>query len=103
MYYNGEGVEVNKKEAFIWYKESAENNFSSAQLKLGSIYYNQIGVVPDNEEALYWMEKGVEQNYNDFVFNYGFGRDGKERVYNILLKSAEQGGLIAQITLGWMY
>jgi TPR repeat protein len=44
MYYNGEGVQQNYKEALNWYRKAAEQGFAEAQNNLGLMYHNGEGV-----------------------------------------------------------
>ncbi len=55
MYFNGDGVPVNKREAFKWFKRSAEQGNPIAQGSLGLMYYNGEDVLVNKREALRWV------------------------------------------------
>ncbi len=74
MYYDGEGVEQNFKEAAKWTRKAADQGHATAQFNLGMMYERSQGVEKDDKEAVKWY-----------------------------LKSAEQGDAIAQMALGRMY
>ncbi len=61
MYYNGEGITRNYKEAFKWFRKASEQGNASAQYKLGVMYYEGKGVTRDEMEALKWWRKAAEQ------------------------------------------
>ena len=74
MYYNGDGITQDYKEAVKWFRKSAEQGNAQAQYNLGIMYYHG---------------KGVTQNYKESAKYYR--------------KSAEQGNAKAQYWLGLMY
>ena len=74
MYFNGEGVQKDFKEAVKWFRKAAEQGDADAQFALGFVYANGIGVPEDDKEAVKWYRK-----------------------------AAEQGGVYAQVYLGYMY
>ena len=55
MYYNGEGVAQDYKEALSWYEKAAAQEHPPAQTSLGIMYYNGEGVVQDPVEACKWL------------------------------------------------
>ena len=63
MYYYGEGVPQDYKEATKWYRLSAEQGNAMAQYNLGNSYYNGEGVPQDYKEAVKWQRKAAEQGY----------------------------------------
>jgi TPR repeat protein len=63
MYYFGEGVPQDYKEAIKWYSKSAEQGTADAQGALGTLYYHGKGVPQDYKEAIKWYSKSAEQNY----------------------------------------
>jgi hypothetical protein len=50
-YYNGDGVDVDKEEAFRYYKIAADQGHADAQYNVGSCYVNGDGVHVDKAEA----------------------------------------------------
>ena len=60
MYYNGQGVEQDYKQALYWYTRAAEQNYPPAQLDLGDMYLTGNGVDVDIEKAKYWLGKAEE-------------------------------------------
>lgn len=63
MYYFGDGVQQDYKEAFKWYSKSAVQGTAAAQGALGTLYYHGKGVSRDHKEALKWYSKSAEQGY----------------------------------------
>ena len=61
IYYNGEGVPKDNKEALKWFKMSADQGDAVGQFNLGVMYYNGEGVRKDNKEAVKWYLKAAEQ------------------------------------------
>ena len=55
MYYNGEGVPQDYKEAAKWYRKSAEQGDADAQSNLGYMYYIGTGVIEDYVTAYAWV------------------------------------------------
>ncbi len=60
MYYKGEGVTQDYKEAVKWYQLSAEQGHSEAQYKLGEIHENGKGVPQDKDKAVNWYLLSAE-------------------------------------------
>lgn len=74
VYYEGEGVIQDYKEAVKWFRLAAEQGDAPAQCSLGYMYGNGDGVIQDYKEAAKWCRL-----------------------------AAEQGDASAQHNLGWMY
>ncbi|WP_221898635.1 tetratricopeptide repeat protein [Bathymodiolus japonicus methanotrophic gill symbiont] len=51
------------KEAFRWYRKSAEQGNAGAQYYLGKMYRNGQGGVWDDKEAVKWFRKAAEQGH----------------------------------------
>jgi len=66
MYYNGTGVNRNRRLAFEWCKKAAEKGFFFAQYKLGYLYYMGEGTEVDKAQAYKWYRKGVSQSKSLF-------------------------------------
>ena len=63
MYYLGEGVEQNHKQAFAWYLLAAEQGDANAQYSLGNLYLLGEGIQPNQEEAIFWYQKSAGQGH----------------------------------------
>jgi len=61
MYYNGEGIPKNDKEAVKWYRLSAEQGHASAQYYLGQLYDEGRGVPQNDKTAVKWWTLAAEQ------------------------------------------
>lgn len=51
MYYNGQGVPQDYKEAVSWYTKAAEQGHAKAQFSLGAMYTDGRGVPQDSKVA----------------------------------------------------
>jgi TPR repeat protein len=67
MYYLGQGTLKDDKEAFKWYKKSAELELlglglgdTKAMLMLGVMYYRGQGTLKNPQLAKYWIKKAYE-------------------------------------------
>jgi TPR repeat protein len=110
MYYFGECVQKDYKEAFKWYIKSAEQGNPLAQQKIGLIYSFGDGVQQDYKEASRWYAKAAEQGYAKAQYSLGVQYDKGQGVpqdykkaLNWYTKAAEQGYADAQIKVGVMY
>ena len=53
-YHNGwSGVKQDYQQAAYWYRKSADQGYSSAQLNLGYLYSKGLGVSQDQQQAVY--------------------------------------------------
>jgi TPR repeat protein len=111
MYYIGQGVAQNYKQAVYWITKAAEQGHPYAQYNLGVSYDEGQGVTQDYKQAVYWWTRAAEQGNVPAQSNLGFlyvdGRVGvpqdyKQAVY-WLTKAAEQGDDSAQSSLGFLY
>ena len=64
MYYNGEGVTRDAKQAVYWWQKAAEQGDAGAQYNLGVMYGKGEGVTRDAKQAVYWWQKSAEQGYS---------------------------------------
>jgi TPR repeat protein len=71
MYYHGEGVERDLKEAARLYRLAAEQGVASAQNNLGVMYKNGEGVFPDKKEAARLYRLAAEQGVASAQYNLG--------------------------------
>jgi len=63
MYYNGQGVPQDYKEAVRWYRLAAEQGNAPAQNDLGARYTYGQGVPRDYKEAVRWYRLAADQGY----------------------------------------
>ena len=113
IYFKGEEVPKDYKEAVKWYTRSAEQGYAPAQLNLGVMYHMGEGVLQDDKQAVKWYRKLAEKQgqvmaqYNlGLIHSKGYGssegpQDYKEAV-KWYRKAAEQGHANAQCNLGMM-
>ena len=77
MYYEGQGVEQNFKDAAKWFRKAAEQENAIAQINLGLMYLRGKGVPEDLKEAAKWFRKAAEQGnamaQHSLGFMYGKG------------------------------
>ena len=110
MYYNGEGVLDDDKEAVKWYRKSADQGYVPAQACLGYMYENGRGVEQDFKEAFKWYQKAADQGQvvaqnnlgKMYAKGQGVEQDFKE-AFKWYRKAAEQGYSDAQYNLGVTY
>ena len=57
MYYKGEGVAKNDKEALKRFEKAAMQGLTAAQRMVGAMYYHGQGVTKDKRQALKWYKK----------------------------------------------
>ena len=65
LYYNGEGVIQDYKEAMKWFRLSAEQGHTKAQHNLGSAYGNGKGVIQDYIYAHMWWNIAASNGVDD--------------------------------------
>ncbi|MGK5094993.1 tetratricopeptide repeat protein [Deltaproteobacteria bacterium TL4] len=109
-YAKGLGVHKNEKEAFRWYKKSAEQGFAPAQVNLGKMYYTGKGVVQDEQEAVRWFQLAAEQgnplgqNWLGLMYQLGDGiKQSYPEAFKWYKKAAEQGNAEGEDNVGYMY
>ena len=61
MYYHGQGVAQNYKEAIKWWEIAADQGYADSQYNLGSIYANGIGNEKDPRKAIQWWTLAANQ------------------------------------------
>ena len=71
MYYYGEGLPQDYKQAVYWYKKSADQGDAFAQYNLALNFYNGEGVPQDYKQAVYWYKKSANQGYAKAQYNLG--------------------------------
>lgn len=71
IYFNGDGVPENRKEAVKWLRKAAEQGHSFAQYALGHLYAKGESVPEDDKEAVKWYRKAAEQGHANAQNNLG--------------------------------
>jgi hypothetical protein len=71
MYYNGQEVEQNYKEAFKWFRVSAQKGLSDAKFYLGLMYYDGKAVARNYSNAFYLFLSAAKQGQNKAQFILG--------------------------------
>ena len=110
MYYSGEGVTQDHREAARWLIKAAQQGHAEAQTLLGNMYKTGEGVAQDQSEAVRWYRKAAEQEHAGAQNNLGLAyrtgvgvpRDHREAIRSFR-RAAEQGLKQAQYNLGDMY
>ena len=103
MYFKGEGVEQNKKEAIDLLRKAADGGHGKAQYSLAVICDKGDGTPQDKQEAVKWYRKAAEQGHAQSQFDLGVmytngegvSKDRAEAV-KWLRKAAGQGIVNAQ-------
>lgn len=72
MYYFGEYVDKDYKEAIKWWRNIAELGDVRAQFYLGVMYAHGWGVTQNYKEAVKWYRKAAEQDYVAAQCNLGY-------------------------------
>lgn len=110
MYYNGQGVPVNKIMAFVWLDMASANGNKLAQNKLGYMYEKgEVAGTKDEVKATNEYLKSAMQNYNVAQLNLAmkFNNSFKEENHKIAAfwyqKAANNGSTPAMNNLGNMY
>ena len=71
MYYNGDGVKQDHKEAVKWVRKAAAQGNAMAQHNLGAMYKNGEGVQRNYKKAVEWYRKAAEQGVTQAQNNLG--------------------------------
>ena len=71
MYFNGQGVSQDYKEAVKWDRLAAQQGYVDAQYHLGMMYAKGIGVPQDYKESLKWYMLAAEQDNAEAQYQLG--------------------------------
>ena len=63
MYFNGESLPKDLKEAAKWFRLAADQGHATSQFNLGAMYENDLGVPQDFKEALKWFRLAADQGH----------------------------------------
>lgn len=122
IYWNSEIVSPDKLESIRWFTLAANNNNLEAQITLGNLYMNGEEITKDYAKSLHWFTKAAEQGDSDTQYllaciymqdkiSFVIGNLPHDKFKEMvkpdyeqgvmwLRKSAEQGNLAAQRSLG---
>jgi TPR repeat protein len=106
MYRQGQGVAADPQTAEEWYRQSAQQGYAAAQVRMGIIEYKRL----QTKVALDWFRKAADQNDADGQFYVGVtlahGRGGPpdpSKSLYWLEKAAAQGHVQSQVSAGQLY
>ena len=110
MYSFGQGVELSKTEAMIWFERAASQDHPLALYNLGLYYDLGIGVAQDRTRALAWYRRGAAAGEPQAAYNAGHmlltadgvARDAAEGL-RLIEQSASAGTADAQASLGYIF
>ena len=110
MYYTGQGVEKNLREAVKWFRKAADQEHAEAQNRMGDAYYNGWGVEKNYKEAVKWYQKAATHESSDAQTAMGTlyynGAGVVKSYFNAFWwysQAAEHGDVWALYYLGNMY
>jgi Sel1 repeat len=63
MYEQGQGVQKDYQQAFLWFTKAAAQEYAFAENALGFMYEQGQGVQKDYKQALQWYKKAAAQGY----------------------------------------
>jgi TPR repeat protein len=102
----GLSVSKNQKEAFLWYKQSAELGYDAAQAVVGHCFYTGSGILKDLIEASRWYRLAANQGFAAAQCNLGICYELGEGLKKDLTEAvrwyrlaADQGNYTAQYNL----
>ena len=110
MYYEGQGVEKDRREAFRWFERAARKGLALAQYNLGMMYADGQGVMQDYSQAVNWYGRAAGQGFAEAQFRLarlyerGLGVTASvPETVRWMTRAAESGHTAAQLALGIMY
>ena len=53
------------KQAFFWYKKSADQGNTNAQFQLGNCYYEGHGTQRNQKEAIFWFKESSDRGHQE--------------------------------------
>ncbi|HTG82228.1 MAG TPA: tetratricopeptide repeat protein, partial [Geobacteraceae bacterium] len=69
MYFVGNGVKQDRREAANWFRKSADQGYVTAQYDLGVMYAKGEGVEYDRKESAKWYRKAAESGHPAAQYN----------------------------------
>ena len=111
LYYSGRGMKKDYAKAIVYYEKAAALNSSDALLLLGNMHYDGKGYPKDISKAVDLYEKSALQNVasaqyrlgNIYYTGEGGVKQSYETAFSWYLKSANQGYLLAIMSVANMY
>jgi len=113
LYEEGLGVTKKYNEALYWYRNAANAGNPNAMMSIANFYANGFGVNEDMILAVNWLRKSAKEGQNSFLIYDGemltFSTKNKQlkkkitQAQEYFRRKAEQGDVIAQVNLGYMY
>ena len=70
IYYQGDKVERDYEQAFLWFRRSAQQDHVEAQYAMGNVYLMGEGVNQNDQEALRWYALAADQGHKAALHNY---------------------------------
>lgn len=71
MYYRGEGVKQDKKEAARWLRKAAEQGHAKSQFLLSAMYFSGDGIDQNIPEAVKWIQSSARKGLDEAQFRLG--------------------------------
>jgi TPR repeat protein len=71
MYYGGQGVPRDERQAANWYRKAADQGQREAQFRLAVMYDRGIGVPPNYAEAARWYHAAAERGHAEAQYRIG--------------------------------
>jgi len=111
MYFDGDGVTQNYKQAYNWYMQSAKQGNEYAQFFIGYMYKQGNGIEKDETKSFKWFQQAALSNHPgaQSALGYIFLHGEKNIPQDFILSrkwfksAAEQGYPGAALNLGYMY
>jgi TPR repeat protein len=110
MYYMGQGVPQDFKQALNWHRKAAVQGKHESEYVIGTMYYSGKGVEQDYKGAMQWLQKAASGGHADAQYMLGamyFTGKGVPQDYQQSVawfrRAAEQSQSEAQRLLGLMH
>ena len=71
MYYKGDGISQDYKQAIYWFTKAAEQGQIGSQYILGALYFAGKEVPQDDKQAIYWFTEAAEQGHIESQYILG--------------------------------
>ena len=71
LYWQGQGVAVDFRQAYAWLLKAADMGHAGAQAKLGFLYTDGKAVARDHQQAFEWFSKAAKGGNVDGLYNLG--------------------------------
>ena len=94
LYFSGDGVIRNERDAAKWYRKAAEQGHVEARHCLAGLYFTGIGVGRNYTEAEKWYRKAAEHGFAESQYclgGYYFGQKNYREAFKWFGKAAAQG------------